>query len=70
LPDPLAKAAWKQLLPQLQKMGILSRIDANALVRYCRRPHADFKYRPGWVTRWTKRIDACLATTAVRSGIS
>src|SRR3954468_3976728 len=34
--DPLARSAWKQLLPQLQKMGILSRIDANALVRYCR----------------------------------
>ncbi len=34
--DPLSKHAWKQLLPQLQKMGILSRIDSNALVRYCR----------------------------------
>jgi P27 family predicted phage terminase small subunit len=34
--DPRAKAAWKQLLPQLHKMGVLSRIDSNALVRYCR----------------------------------
>jgi len=34
--DPLAKAAWEQLLPQLHQMGILSRIDANGVVGYCR----------------------------------
>ena len=33
--DEQAKSAWQQLLPQLQQMGVLSRIDANALARYC-----------------------------------
>lgn len=30
-----AKAVWNELLPQLQATGVLSRIDANALARYC-----------------------------------
>jgi len=34
--DAYAKAAWKQLIPQLDAMGVLTRIDANALTRYCR----------------------------------
>jgi len=34
--DDDAKAMWDQLIPQLEGMGILSRIDGNALARYCR----------------------------------
>jgi P27 family predicted phage terminase small subunit len=34
--DADAKAAWRQLVPQLQTMGVLTRIDGNALARYCR----------------------------------
>lgn len=34
--DDDAKAAWDKLLPQLELMGVLSRIDENALARYCR----------------------------------
>jgi len=30
-----AKSAWKNLAPQLDEMGVLSRIDRNALARYC-----------------------------------
>jgi len=30
-----AKKVWAQLIPQLDKMGVLARCDANALVRYC-----------------------------------
>ena len=33
--DDQAKEAWAQLIPQLQHMGVLSRIDGNALTRYC-----------------------------------
>jgi P27 family predicted phage terminase small subunit len=33
--DRQAKSAWKQLVPQLKQMRVLSRIDRNALVRYC-----------------------------------
>lgn len=33
--DDEAKAAWKQLLPLLTQMGVLTRIDRNALTRYC-----------------------------------
>jgi P27 family predicted phage terminase small subunit len=33
--DPAAKAVWKQLIPQLETMGILSTVDRNALARYC-----------------------------------
>jgi len=33
--DDDAKAAWKQLVPQLREMGVLTRIDGNALARYC-----------------------------------
>ncbi|MCX5658410.1 MAG: phage terminase small subunit P27 family [Planctomycetota bacterium] len=34
--DVDTKAAWKQLAPTLGAMGCLTRIDANALARYCR----------------------------------
>ena len=30
-----AKAAWRQLVPMLENMGVLTRIDAHALARYC-----------------------------------
>jgi phage terminase small subunit len=33
--DDVSKEAWEQLVPQLQEMGVLTRIDENALVRYC-----------------------------------
>lgn len=41
--DADAKLAWKQLVPVLAEMGVLTRIDRNALIRYCR----------SWV-RWRK----------------
>lgn len=34
--DADAKAMWKQLVPHLKVMGILTQIDGNALSRYCR----------------------------------
>lgn len=34
--DDQAKAAWDEIVPLLQDMGILTRIDGNALARYCR----------------------------------
>ena len=34
--DADAKAAWRQLVPELEVMGVLTRIDRNALARYCR----------------------------------
>ncbi len=34
--DEDARAMWDKLIPQLSAMGILSRIDGNALARYCR----------------------------------
>ena len=33
--DDYAKQAWKQLIPQLEEMGVLAKIDRTALVRYC-----------------------------------
>ena len=33
--DAYAKAAWKHLVPQLDRMGVITRIDGNALARYC-----------------------------------
>jgi len=30
-----ARKAWESLVPQLKKMGVLTRIDRNALARYC-----------------------------------
>lgn len=30
-----ARAEWKRLCPQLQAMGVLCKIDRNALMRYC-----------------------------------
>jgi P27 family predicted phage terminase small subunit len=30
-----AKAAWRQVVPLLDLMGVLTRIDRNALARYC-----------------------------------
>lgn len=44
--DADARAAWRQLVPLLDEMGVLSRIDGNALGRYCRL----------W-TRWRKAED-------------
>ena len=34
--DEGAKAMWDHLLPMLEGMGVLTRIDGNALARYCR----------------------------------
>ena len=34
--DPDARAAWDHLVPMLVSMGVLTRIDGNALARYCR----------------------------------
>ena len=34
--DADAKAVWKNLVPMLEQMGVLTRIDGNALARYCR----------------------------------
>ncbi len=33
--DGDAKACWDRLVPQLETMGVLTRIDENALARYC-----------------------------------
>ena len=33
--DKRAKQCWGQLLPMLESMGVLSRIDRNAIIRYC-----------------------------------
>jgi P27 family predicted phage terminase small subunit len=33
--DEKAKEAWAQLIPQLDRMGVLAKIDGNALARYC-----------------------------------
>jgi P27 family predicted phage terminase small subunit len=33
--DDGAKSCWAQIVPQLEQMGVLTRIDANALTRYC-----------------------------------
>jgi P27 family predicted phage terminase small subunit len=33
--DDEAKLAWRQLIPQLDAMRVLTRIDGNALTRYC-----------------------------------
>jgi P27 family predicted phage terminase small subunit len=30
-----AKKAWRALLPMLETMGVVTKIDANALARYC-----------------------------------
>ncbi|KKL20611.1 hypothetical protein LCGC14_2453740, partial [marine sediment metagenome] len=30
-----AKTVWKQITPQLDKAGILAKLDGNTLVRYC-----------------------------------
>ncbi len=32
---PEAKTIWKRVVPQLQQMGVLGNVDANALGRYC-----------------------------------
>ncbi|MCP4249376.1 MAG: phage terminase small subunit P27 family [bacterium] len=34
--DADAQAAWEELVPMLESMGVLSRIDGHALSRYCR----------------------------------
>jgi len=44
--DADGRSAWDQIVPQLDAMGVLSRIDGNALSRYCRL----------W-TRWRKMED-------------
>jgi len=33
--DKFAKQCWGQVLPMLVSMGVLSRIDRNAIIRYC-----------------------------------
>ena len=30
-----AKAAWRHLVPMLDRMGVLTKVDRNALARYC-----------------------------------
>jgi P27 family predicted phage terminase small subunit len=50
--DPVAKSAWRRLVPMLERMGALARIDGNALARYCRlwsrwRAAEDFIAREG-----------------------
>ena len=32
---PEARRAWRELIPQLEMMKVLTKIDKNALVRYC-----------------------------------
>ena len=44
--DADAKAAWQQLIPMLDAMGVLTKIDGNALIRYCR-----------YWSRWRKAED-------------
>jgi len=34
--DDDARKAWEELVPLLEGMGVLTRIDGNALARYCR----------------------------------
>jgi len=34
--DEKAKEAWALLIPPLDRMGVLAKIDGNALARYCR----------------------------------
>ena len=34
--SPAAKRVWKRLVPQLDRMGVLTTIDRDALVAYCR----------------------------------
>jgi P27 family predicted phage terminase small subunit len=34
--DDDARKAWDELVPMLEGMGVLTRIDGNALARYCR----------------------------------
>lgn len=34
--DKEAKAVWRQLVPQLEALGVVTKIDGNALARYCR----------------------------------
>ncbi len=34
--DADAKACWRDLAPQLDRMGVLTKVDRNALSRYCR----------------------------------
>src|ERR1051325_2887208 len=41
--DKLARRMWKQLVPLLHQMGVMTRIDRNALIRYCT-----------YWSRWTK----------------
>jgi P27 family predicted phage terminase small subunit len=33
--DKLARRMWGELIPLLQSMGVLTRIDRNSLIRYC-----------------------------------
>ena len=34
--DADARAMWAELIPTLENMGVLARVDGNALARYCR----------------------------------
>ena len=49
-----AKATWKQIVPQLADMGVLTKIDCNALARYC----------DAWA-RWRKMAEFIDATGEV-----
>lgn len=33
--DELARTCWKQIVPELESMGVLTQIDAQALAHYC-----------------------------------
>jgi len=51
--DRRAKAAWKRLVPRLERMGVLAGIDGHALARYCQtwsqwREAQEFIAKNGW----------------------
>ena len=33
--DPAAKAKWRALVPELERLGLLTRLDGDALAAYC-----------------------------------
>ena len=52
--DARAKSAWKVLVPQLEAMQVLTKVDRNALTRYCQvfatwRHHQEFINKHGTV---------------------
>ncbi len=45
-----AKRAWKELIPQLEAMGILAKCDRNPLARYCQ-TLAQWKATEQWIMK-------------------